>query len=469
MPPFRESSSRKWLARAALVSLTLSILCLDELPAFLHSGRLRRRLEEKHDDGHSESDPAAALTALEQAMDVLDEIIAAQHPNRPLSNQTGDSTDGSDQQEEGKDDTRQHQPLQHNHDPTDNQSAPSNHSQNSTQTSHQPLQAAAAAALGDKLPRNHRDPAPQPIQSREKYFGKVFPLTNHVDMPFYLRNTFEPAPAKEEERDIIFYWHIPKTAGGLVKNVMGMCYGLRRAEKLKEPASLEMVHEVIVNVDTSSPEGIAEAHELGLVDSNLVDFVSSSFVLSASSLFTPQHRGRAFTILRHPIDAAASNFHARKVKHPDLRGKYTLAQYAAKNYYIDNWVTRQLTGTLPHVELEQIHVDRAKNILAAKFFVGIYEHMDETMRQLKAFYNWKALEGQEYCVTDLIHGSNPKFQKTYRGKPGRGTNDWAFVANVERYDMELYYFGLEIFSKQGRIWDADKYTLIETGRDGSAY
>jgi hypothetical protein len=201
----------------------------------------------------------------------------------------------------------------------------------------------------------------------------------------------------------------------------------------------------------------------------MVDFITSSFVLSASSLFTPQHRGRAFTILRHPIDAAASNFHARKVKHPDLRGKYTLAQYTGKDYYIDNWVTRQLTGTLPHVPLEQIHVDRAKNILAAKFFVGIYEHLDETMRQLKAFYKWKALEGQEYCVTDLIHGSNPKFQKTYRGKPARGSNDWAFVANVEKWDMELYYFGLEVFSKQGRIWDADQYTLIETGREGKSY
>jgi hypothetical protein len=288
-------------------------------------------------------------------------------------------------------------------------------------------------------------------------------------MPFYLRNTFEPSPLKPENRDIIFYWHIPKTAGGLVKNVMGMCFGLKRAEKLKEPASLEMVHDVIVNVDTSSPEGIAEAHELGLVDSNMVDFIFSSFVLSASSLFTPQHRGRAFTILRHPIDAAASNFHARKVKHPELRGTLTLAQYASKNFYVDNWVTRQLTGTLPHETLEQRHVDQAKNILAAKFFVGIYEHMDETMRQLKAFYNWKALEGQEYCVTDLIHGANPNFQKTYRGKPARGSNDWAFVADVEKWDMELYYFALEVFSKQGRIWNAEKYTLIEMSTGGKSY
>jgi hypothetical protein len=288
-------------------------------------------------------------------------------------------------------------------------------------------------------------------------------------MPFYLRNTFEPSPLNAEDRDIIFHWHIPHTAGTLVKNIMGMCYGLRRPEKLKEPASLEYVHDVIVNVDTSTPEGVAEAHDFGLVGSNMVDFISSSFVLSASSLFTPQHRGRAFTILRHPIDAAAHNFHARKVKHPDLRGKYTLAQYVSKNYYIDNWVTRQLTGTLPHEQLEQRHVDQAKNILAAKFFVGIYEHMDETMRQLKAFYEWKALEGQEYCVTDLIHGSHPKFQKTYRGRPARGSNDWMYVANIERYDMELYYFGLEVFSKQGRIWNADEYSLIEMVSDAKAY
>ncbi|KAL7480096.1 hypothetical protein ACHAW6_005802 [Cyclotella cf. meneghiniana] len=463
MPSPESSRGRRWIT--VVIPLALLLLSLDDLltPRHIPMEHRRRVLEEGGEGDSNDSAlavQAAALAALDSALSVLDQAVAARNP----------ITD----QHESKNATSEPQLVE-----AAEKVASEAQVQEALQVLGQPVQATSQQeAIGEHVQEqqesttsivdsavNRRDePPPPPIQTREKYFGKIFPETNHVDMPFYLRNTFEPAPLHEEDRDIIFFWHIPKTGGQLVKNVMGMCFGLRRAEKLKDPASLEMVHDVIVNVDTSSPEGIAEAHDLGLIDSNMVDFITSSFVLSASSLFTPQHRGRAFTILRHPIDAAASNFYTRKVKHPDLRGKYTLAQYAAKNYYIDNWVTRQLTGTLPHEELTQTHIDRAKNILAAKFFVGIYEHMDETMRQLKAFYKWKALPDQEYCVTDLIHGSNPKFQKTWRGKPARGSNDWAFVANVEKWDMELYYFGLEVFSKQGRIWDADEYSLVETGR-----
>ncbi|KAL7516494.1 hypothetical protein ACHAWX_001502 [Stephanocyclus meneghinianus] len=296
-----------------------------------------------------------------------------------------------------------------------------------------------------------------PSKSIQKYFGHIFPKTEQ--MPFYLRNTFEPFPDDYDHRDIIFFWHIPKTGGELVKYIMGNCFGLRRAEKIKNPASLDEVHDFIINVDTSTPEGIAEAHKLKLIDSNMVDFISSRYVLSATSLFTSQHLGRAFTILRHPIDAAASNFYTRKRKNEDLRS-LTLAEYTTKDYYVDNWVTRQLTGTLPEEELTQAHLDSAKHILTAKYFVGIYEQMDETVRQLKAFYGWRAPEDQQMCAKDLINGSNPKFTKTQRPKPLRGSSDWTTVANVEKWDMELYYLALEMFSKQGRIWDAEMYSLV---------
>jgi hypothetical protein len=78
----------------------------------------------------------------------------------------------------------------------------------------------------------------------------------------------------------------------MIKTMFGRCFGLRWAQKLKEPASLELVHELIVNVDTSTIEGIADAHKLGLVNSNKVDFIASRYGgLSASSLFTAQHMG----------------------------------------------------------------------------------------------------------------------------------------------------------------------------------
>ena len=64
----------------------------------------------------------------------------------------------------------------------------------------------------------------------------------------------------------------------------------------------------LLNVDTSTPEGIQEAKELDVLNSGKIDFIASSYVLSAASLFTANHRGRSFTVLRHPVDTAASLF-----------------------------------------------------------------------------------------------------------------------------------------------------------------
>ena len=141
----------------------------------------------------------------------------------------------------------------------------------------------------------------------------------------------------------------------------------------------------------------------------------------------------------------------------------TLAEYAKKDYYVDNWVVRQITGTLPEETLTPAHLESAKHILTAKYFVGIYEQLGETVRQLKAFYGWKTYEDNEhgiFCAKNLIDGSNPKFTKKERPKPGRGSLDWTTVAEVEKWDMELYFLALDMFSKQGRIWNADVYALV---------
>ncbi|KAL7479530.1 hypothetical protein ACHAW6_005256 [Cyclotella cf. meneghiniana] len=396
---FASTRSERWFARATLVCFTLLILCLDDdvTPNFFIP--LRRTLQE----GSASKDTIRIHRRLRQ--------LAKKHIT-----------------------PRNIPPL------VDDTQTPPPPPSTQTQTS-------ASESAGPK----------RAFQPAEKYLGKVFPKTEQ--MPFYVRNTLEPFPEGRDVRDIIFFWHIPKTGGELVKNIFGRCFGLRWAQKLKEPASLEMVHDYIINVDTSTPEGIAEAHKLGLVDSNKVDFISSRYALSASSLFTPQHRGRAFTILRHPIDLAASNFFARKALHPELRS-LTLVQYVNKNYYADNWITRQLTGTLPHEELTDAHLESAKHILSTKYFVGIYEQLDETLRQLKAFYKLTPLQDQEYCARELVNGDNPKFIKTERPKPARGSSDWRTVASVEKWDLELYYLALEMFSQQGSIFIAQEYSLV---------
>jgi len=289
---------------------------------------------------------------------------------------------------------------------------------------------------------------------RRAHFGIIFPEAEK--MPLHLRNTMDSL----HSNDIAFFWHIPKTGGKLMRVIMGNCFGLRRAEMLKEPASLEFVTDIVVNVDTQTPQGIADAHDMQLIDSGMVDMISSPHSISAAALFTPYHPGRAFTIMQHPVVTAVSKFAERKRIRPTLR-KMSLAEYAVQDYYPDNWMVRQLTGTIPGDELTEDHLHRAKNMLLAKFFVGIADQMEETVRQLRLYYEWITPQGQETCVRDIVRGTWPGEDDDWEPYklPKRGGNEWNIVAEREKWDIELYYLGLEMFSKQNLMLNAIQHAL----------
>ncbi|KAL7464308.1 hypothetical protein ACHAXS_004643 [Conticribra weissflogii] len=289
---------------------------------------------------------------------------------------------------------------------------------------------------------------------RRAQFGIIFPEAEK--MPLHLRNTMDSL----HSNDVVFFWHIPKTGGKLMRVIMGNCFGLRRAERLKEPASLEFITDLVVNVDTQTPQGIADAHDMELIDSGMVDMVSSPHAISAAALFTPRHLGRAFTIMQHPVVTAVSKFSERKKIRPNLR-QMSLAEYAAQDYYPDNWMVRQLTGTIPGEELTEDHLHRAKNMLLAKFFVGIADQMEETVRQVRLYYEWIVPPGKESCVRDMVRGTWPGEDDdwTPHKLPERGGDDWNTVAEREKWDMELYYLGLEMFSKQNLMLNAVQHAL----------
>ena len=83
--------------------------------------------------------------------------------------------------------------------------------------------------------------------------------------------------------------------------------------KLRPHQTLRVVHFSrqlsFVNVDAYSPKGIQRAKNLNLITSGLADVVMSPLLHDAAALFTPTHKGRLFTMLRHPIERATSLFY----------------------------------------------------------------------------------------------------------------------------------------------------------------
>lgn len=312
---------------------------------------------------------------------------------------------------------------------------------------------------------------------RKSFLGGIFPQTDHNMIPIYLRDAqpkvryldiLMPSRAQkddEQKGDLAFFWHIPKASGSTMKNVMNFCFGLRRAEKTEAKASLEFVREGILNMDTATPEGLRHSFEEELVDSGMVDVIVSNYFLAGSALFNERHYGNAFTIFRHPIYQAQSLFYyRRKAKWERSYRKelmhITFETYISNPAYVDNWMTRQLTNSIPSVELTEADLERAVLIMRKKIFVGIQEQMEETIRQLMVRFSWN--ETDTGCAYALIKDrSNANEYPNLSG--GRGGATWNIAAEVERWDLQLYEAALIQFAEQG-----EKYPAGPAPEDGSA-
>jgi hypothetical protein len=215
--------------------------------------------------------------------------------------------------------------------------------------------------------------------------------------------------------------------------------------------SMEYARDNILNMDTSSPEGLSFSYQKQIVNSNKVDVIVSNYFLSGAALFNDLHYGRTFAILRHPVDVALSLFHYRKMatwerSYRKEWNKITFREYVDSDNYIDNWMVRQLTGAMPWVTLTTTHFDRAKLIMTRKIFVGVAEEMNETMRQLKAHFQW--VEKKPQCAYKFINAKPTNANGHPQLQGGKGGSTWHAIIAKDKWDMSLYHYGLEMFAQQ---------------------
>lgn len=283
-------------------------------------------------------------------------------------------------------------------------------------------------------------------QQMSSFFGGIYPAVDQNMFPLYLRDLDKAST----ESDLVFFWHIPKAAGSTMKNLMNACFDLSRAEKVRPETSMEYGRRGVLNMDTSTPIGLQQSFREGIVDSGMVDVVISNYFLGGSALFNERHYGRVFTIMRHPIELAVSLFHYRKIAswERSFREDFenmTFTDYIESDGYIGNWMTRQLTGTMPWVELTEQHLERAKALMQKKVFVGIQDQMAESIRQMRSHFGWK--ENAPFCAHNLL---NDKINSNEHPRipGGRGGSTWNIVAEKDKWDLQLYHMALYQFAEQ---------------------
>ncbi len=210
-----------------------------------------------------------------------------------------------------------------------------------------------------------------------------------------------------------------------------------------------------VNIDATTVEGIQRAKDMGFADSHLGDTVVTPFIYEANELFTPTAKGRLFTVFRHPIDRAISLFYYLQVADweptydPALKD-WTIEQYATSDKIENNWLTRQLSNQLSG-DLEEVHVQKAMEVIRRKFLVGLMTEMEKTMTRLERYFRWTYHvnpENQEKCREKLLSGGSNSNSKNKKAKPKEGDEAWNLLAAQNQHDLQVWGYIEALFNEQ---------------------
>jgi len=240
----------------------------------------------------------------------------------------------------------------------------------------------------------------------------------------------------------------------MVETVLGHCYGLVQVSALSwlnkivnisEPLQVLSNREFkFVNVDTSSIDDIHRAISLDLVDSNLVNFISSPKLFLSSTLFTPIHKARMFTLLRHPFDLAAHMYHKLSSRNEQV-AQMTMSEYANSTFIVDNWLTRNILKVKG--KLTAKHVIIAKEVLRRKCLIGLVDQLDESMNRFVTYFGYhEILENCQQSYIDKAITDN-KIVAVIE----KNSQVWNSLLQHNSFDLDIYLYALELFEQQGRI------------------
>ncbi|KAL7426253.1 hypothetical protein ACHAXH_000287 [Discostella pseudostelligera] len=332
-------------------------------------------------------------------------------------------------------------------------------------------------------------PLPPPVEKTyeddpDRQF--LLPLRYYADMTDPYRH----------DTDTAYFFQVPRSGGGAVKDMLGKCLRLVMCTEvgIRNGHESDTVLQVLgrddeeeekdgntnnnsgggginvqgriqyVNVDTTNAFGIQRAAAMGLASSGLADVIVSSYFHDASMLFDLHHQGRAFLILRDPIERATSVYYHRVKTVGDLDASViSLEEYAKGNGIENNWMTRFLTNHMAG-ELTKTDLDQAKEILKEKFLIGFLDDLEESVYRIMKFNGWAkssdedetAKMNQEDCIHDLITRggvwSSSRWNEYEYEVPKRGTQAHALIAWQTQFDSKLYSYAKELFDLQTKEW-----------------
>lgn len=279
-----------------------------------------------------------------------------------------------------------------------------------------------------------------------------------IEIPRVLTNLGDFAsPLKNH--DLPVYWHVLKSGGTTMKHIFCQCFNFVAATEngLADGQDSDKDLNIIwkegmsyVNVDTSTPHGIAKAKSLHLAQSGKVNVIITPLVHEIADIFDTQYQGRMFTMIRHPIDRVVSMFYYLQTAtwestfDPTL-SKMTIEEYAKSGRVEENWMTRFLVNKKSD-PLGPDDVILAREILRRKFLIGLLSRPVESMKRFQDYFGWTInTPEQTQCVGNLLRDGVNKHEHP---PIERGGEAWNQLLKNNKYDLELYMYSVQLFEEQ---------------------
>ena len=257
-----------------------------------------------------------------------------------------------------------------------------------------------------EVQRIEKTPLAQPVLRKQQAIG--IPIAGEANS----------AAPLQQQSDVPFFVHFPRSGGSTLLEIMSSCIGLVLASDVgardghgSDP-NLQVIETPVgsyVNVDTNSQAGLERAIELKLLDSGLVDVVSSNIPISALKLFefAPQYRGKMFVLLRDPVERAASQFFELQ-KHDKHYARMSIEKYASrqKDEVDFNIMTKTLVDKpgLTTGSLTEDDLNTAKEILRRKAVVGLLSDKGDTVLRYERYFGWTYDTAEDKtCSEKLLH------------------------------------------------------------------
>ena len=290
-----------------------------------------------------------------------------------------------------------------------------------------------------------------------------------VEIPPQLDNLADVDDVPVHKDDLAYYWHIPRSAGASMNDILGGCLKLTIASDAggrQDHDKDEMLKEVefpskikYVNVDTSNGPGIQRAKSLGLAESGMADVFITSLLYDGASVFDENHRARLFTMFRHPVHRAVSLFHfiqdtvwRRQETFDKVLSKITIDEYYKGGMGESNWMTRFLSNEHTS-EIDEGHLEVAKAIIRRKCLVGLMDEKSDSLARFEAYFGWKLRsEAERECHDKKLNWAWPL--KHRHDDVEEGSDLWNLIAEHNKYDVLLYEFAEQLYREQGKMFTA---------------